>query len=382
MKVALNGTALLSPLTGLGQYTYHLVKSLQDSGQAEVELFYGGGWNRELRSAPTRGIVTMKSLAKRFLPNPYALSRFVQQRTFNRGIRALKPQIYHEPNFLAFKAEIPSVITVHDLSWIRFPHTHPIERVRAMDTYFEKGLRRAALVLTDSVFVKNELMEVFGIGAERIRPIMLGVESLFRPQTADETLPVLQKLALTHGEYLLAVGTLEPRKNLKVVLRAFAQLPAAFRKRHPLVLVGMKGWHTSEFEAQIAPLVQAGEVRELGYLPREDLATVIAGATTLIYPSIYEGFGLPPLEAMACGVPVITSNVSSIPEVVGDAGIMLAPHDVDGIADAIRLVAEDADVRRDLAVKALLRSAEFTWGKCAEQTVEAYRDALKGGAAA
>jgi alpha-1,3-rhamnosyl/mannosyltransferase len=271
---------------------------------------------------------------------------------------------------------------VHDLSWIRFPHTHPIERVRAMDTYFEKGLRRAALVLTDSVFVKNELMEVFGIGAERIRPIMLGVESLFRPQTADETLPVLQKLALTHGEYLLAVGTLEPRKNLKVVLRAFAQLPAAFRKRHPLVLVGMKGWHTSEFEAQIAPLVQAGEVRELGYLPREDLATVIAGATTLIYPSIYEGFGLPPLEAMACGVPVITSNVSSIPEVVGDAGIMLAPHDVDGIADAIRLVAEDADVRRDLAVKALLRSAEFTWGKCAEQTVEAYRDALKGGAAA
>lgn len=352
------------------------------SPEIDLDLFYGAGWGRELRFAPIQQIVAAKSVIKRIVPNPYAISRFIQQRVFNHGLRTLKPQLYHEPNFLAFKADIPSVITVHDLSWIRFPHTHPAERVRAMDTYFEKGLKRASLILTDSVFVKNELMEVFGVKEERIRPVMLGVEKLFRPKAMVETSPVLEKMALTHGQYLLAVGTLEPRKNLKVALQAYMQLSPALRRRYPLVLAGMKGWHTSELETQIAPLVRAGEVRMLGYLPREDLATVIAGALTLIYPSIYEGFGLPPLEAMACGVPVITSNVSSIPEVVGDGGIMLPPDDVDGFTEAIRRLADDAELRREFSEKALSRSAGFTWEKCTTQTIDAYRQVLKGTAEA
>jgi alpha-1,3-rhamnosyl/mannosyltransferase len=379
MKIALNATALLSPLTGIGQYTYHLAKGLQALPEVELDLFYGSYWNEELRNSPVIGIAVIKYLLKLITPNSYSVGRFLQQRNFTSGVLSNRPEVYHEPNFLAFKFNGPSVITVHDLSWIRFPHTHPVERVRAMDTYFEQGLRRAALILTDSEFVKRELMAVFGIQAERIKPVLLGVEPLFHPRTAEDTRSVLARHDLVHGQYLLAVGTLEPRKNLQVALRAYMQLPQQVRKRFPLVLVGMKGWRTSELEKQIAPLVRAGEVRQIGYLPREELAMVIAGALTLIYPSIYEGFGLPPLEAMACGVPVIASDISSLPEVVGDTGLLINPHDDTALAEVIQKLIMDTDLRRQLSQKALTRSAEFTWDKCVTKTVDVYRQALQGG---
>jgi alpha-1,3-rhamnosyl/mannosyltransferase len=377
MRVALNATALLSPLTGIGQYTHQLAKGLLNTPGLDIDFFYGSGWSQELRDKPAPNIATIKALIKRFVPHPYSVSRFIQQRRFIKGVRNNPPGIYHEPNFLAFECTAPSIITVHDLSWIRFPHTHPIERVRAMDKYFEPGLQRASLILTDSEFVKRELMEVFGVRPERIRPVLLGVEPLFRPQSVAETLPVLSRHALVHGQYLLAVGTLEPRKNLQVAMQAYMQLPPAMRRQYPLVLVGMTGWHTSALEAQMAPLISAGEVRQLGYVSRTDLATVIAGALTLIYPSIYEGFGLPPLEAMACGVPVIASDVSSLPEVVGDTGLLINPQDSDAVAQAIQLLVMDPAVRATLATKALARSKEFTWERCVEQTVGAYRQVLK-----
>ena len=376
MRVALNAIALLSPLTGIGQYTYHLAKGLMAEPGLALDLFYGTGWGKELRDKPAANISNLKALIKRIVPRPYTVSRKILQYRFSSGIRSNQSEIYHEPNFLAYKCPRPSVITVHDLSWIRFPETHPVERVRAMDKYFQPGLERASLILTDSEFVKRELIEVFGVKPGLILPVPLGVEPLFRPQSAVETLPVLGRHGLSHGQYVLAVGTLEPRKNLEVALRAFMQLAPPLRKRFPLVLVGMKGWHTSALEQQIAPLVAAGEIRLLGYLPREDLATIIAGASALVYPSIYEGFGLPPLEAMACGVPVITSNVSSLPEVVGDAGIMLAPQDMQGIAEAMEMLLTAPDVREAFARKALARSAGFTWESCVSQTVAAYRRVL------
>jgi alpha-1,3-rhamnosyl/mannosyltransferase len=378
MRVAVNGIALLSPLTGIGQYTYHLAKGLHATPGCDLDLFYGTGWSKELRTTPAPGLSRLKTLVKRFVPNPYAVSRFVMQRRFSAGVHASRPDIYHEPNFLAYTCSAPTVITVHDLSWIRYPHTHPIERVRAMNKYFEPGLRRAALILTDSEFVKREVREAFGVKPELIKSVPLGVEPLFHPRSAAETLPVLTRHKLQHGRYLLAVGTLEPRKNLQVVLQAFMRLPPATRKQYPLVLVGMTGWHTSALEAQMAPMIQSGELRQLGYVSRPDLAAVIAGAVTLIYPSVYEGFGLPPLEAMACGVPVIASNVSSLPEVVGDTGVLIGPHDVQAVADAMGLLIADPMLRDKMAAQALTRSQGFTWEKCVAQTMSAYQQVRHG----
>lgn len=376
MQVAFNATALLSPLTGIGQYAHHLALGLQQIPEIDVNFFYGTGWSRDIRGKPLPNVTTIKTLVRRFLPNSYAVSRAFQQNRFSEFTRKTPHDVYHEPNFLAYRFDGPSIITVHDLSWIRYPEMHPIARVRAMDKYFKPGLDRASLILTDSEFVKRELIDVFNVKPERIRPVLLGVEALFHPQSADETRSVLDANGLLHGQYLLAVGTLEPRKNLGVALQAFMRLNPQLRKRFPLVLVGMKGWHTSALEQQIAPLVAAGEIRQLGYLAREDLAKVIAGATTLIYPSIYEGFGLPPLEAMACGVPVITSNVSSIPEVVGDTGVMIAPDDVDGLVEAMKTMLTAPELRADMARKALVRSAQFTWANCVTQTVDAYRSVI------
>jgi alpha-1,3-rhamnosyl/mannosyltransferase len=176
-----------------------------------------------------------------------------------------------------------------------------------------------------------------------------------------------------HGEYLLAVGTLEPRKNLSAALHAYRSLPASLRARYPLVIVGMLGWKTSALEQSLAPLVQAGEVRQLGYLPREELAVVTAGAMAMVYPSLYEGFGLPPLEAMACGVPAITSNTSSLPEVVGDSALTMAPHDVDLLASHMRDMLTQPELRQQLSERALARSRTFSWARCVDETLDAYR---------
>lgn len=373
MRVAFNATSLLSPLTGIGQYSRQLAVGLANYESIDADFFYGAVWSKEVRGAPLPGPVGLVPWLRSHVPFSYELRRMVQNNRFAEYAEKQAFNLYHEPNILPLPFRGPTVITVHDLSWIRYPHAHPPERVRAMDKYFQPGLERASLILTDSEFVKRELMDVLGVKPGSIHPVLLGVEALFHPRSADETRAVLDAHDLVHGQYLLAVGTLEPRKNLAVALRAFMQLAPPLRKRFPLVLVGMKGWHTSALEQQIAPLVAAGQVRQLGYLAREDLAKIIAGATTLIYPSIYEGFGLPPLEAMACGVPVITSNVSSIPEVVGDTGLMLDPQDMDGFAKAMETLLTAPDVREAMALKALARSAQFTWANCVSQTVEAYR---------
>jgi glycosyltransferase involved in cell wall biosynthesis len=373
MKVGLNATSLLSPLTGIGQYTYQLAKGLQKFKDLELDMFYANGWSTEVRSKPIKQIRNIKLLVKKFIPKTYEISRFIQQSYFNERSFDKVGGIYHEPNFLAFNYAGPLVLTVHDLSWIRYPEMHPADRVRNMNKHFQRSMERASMIITDSRAIKDEIKDMFCVADSRIKSIPLGVESLFRPLNQEESAPVLQQHGLSYQKYILAVGTLEPRKNLSSVLLAYMQLPADIRKHYPLVLVGMSGWHTSALEKQMAPLVAAGEIRQLGYLEREDLAVVIAGALTLVYPSIYEGFGLPPLEAMTCGVPVIASNVSSLPEVVGDAGLLVNPHDIDDIAKAMETMITAPDIRAVSAQKALARSAEFSWDSCVDQTMGIYR---------
>ena len=373
MKVGLNATSLLSPLTGIGQYTYHLAKGLQKFEDLELNMFYANGWSTEVRDKPIKQIRNIKLLLKKFVPKTYEISRYIQQSYFNERSFTKVKGIYHEPNFLAFDYAGPLVLTVHDLSWIRYPEMHPADRVRNMNKHFQKSMERASMIITDSQAIKHEIMDMFGVADTRIKSIPLGVETLFRPLNEEESKPVLLQHGLSHRKYILAVGTLEPRKNLSSVLLAYMQLPTNIRKHYPLVLVGMSGWHTSALEKQMAPLVAAGEIRQLGYLEREDLAVVIAGALTLVYPSIYEGFGLPPLEAMTCGIPVIASNVSSLPEVVGDSGLLVNPHDIDDISKAMETMITAPDIRARSAQKALARSAEFSWDSCVDQTMGIYR---------
>lgn len=376
MRLAFNATSLLSPLTGIGQYSRQLALGLKQRSDIDVSFFYGAAWQKEVRNEAMPGAATVLPWIRKHVPLSYTLRRLIQEQRFAAGARGQQFDVYHEPNILPLPFDGPSVVTIHDLSWIRYPEMHPMERVRAMNKYFEPGLRRATVLLTDSEFVKDEVVETFGIDPHRIQTIPLGVEKLFRPRSAQEIRPLLENNRLTYGKYLLAVGTLEPRKNLSLALQAYARLPEHVRKHYPLVLVGMKGWLTSSLEIQLAPMLQSGEVKQLGYLTRQELAHVISGATSLVYPSVYEGFGLPPLEAMASGVPVIASNVSSIPEVVGDTGILIDTSDVAAATDAMRLLIDDSDLRDNLASRALERSKNFTWERCIDRTIQSYYRAI------
>jgi len=373
MRVAFNATALLSPLTGIGHYGLQLAKNLAAVPGLELDYFYGAFWDKRLResTAPHSAAAALPWL-RRHIPYSYELRRWVQNNRFYKHAKPSRFDVYHEPNILPLRFDGPTVVTVHDLSWIRYPETHPTERVRAMNRYFEAGLRQASTIITDADSVKRELVQTFGLSPDFVTSIALGVDAMFAPQSAEQTQLARDQHGLGHGRYLLAVGTLEPRKNLSTALLAYQRLPASLRMQFPLVIVGMKGWHTSTLERQMAPLVQAGQVRQLGYVSRPDLVSLMAGARALVYPSIYEGFGLPPLEAMACGTPVICSNASSLPEVVGDAGLMVDVLDDVALGAAMQLLLQDEGLWQGLQQKSLLRAQGFTWRACADKTLNVY----------
>lgn len=374
MKVAFNGTALLSPWAGVGQYTAELAAQLVQHEGVEPEFFYGIGWSPAVRSAPLPGAGPWLALARRWVPFSYSLRRAMQNRRFGRHVRRSRFSLYHEPNFLPLDFDGPIVVTVHDLSWIRFPQTHPPERVRALDRHFQRGLARADRVITDSGHVRTELIETFGLPGEQVRAIPLAASEIFVPVPASVARPRLAPYGLQPGQFFLSVGTLEPRKNLPRVVQAYRSLPEPLQSRLPLVLVGNTGWSPGPLEQALRPLIANGRVRRLGYLPQPDLAIVTASALALVYPSLYEGFGLPPLEAMHCGVPPIVSTASSMSEVTGDAALQVDPADPQAIAAAMTRLAEDTSLRRRLGETGRARAASYSWRRCAGETIEVYRD--------
>lgn len=377
LSAVINAVPLLSPLTGLGQYVRNLSEALVELHQADLCFFYGFGWDQEVRSEGLPAAAnSIKLTVRKHLPCSYELSRWLQQMKFNQGLRRYKPQLYHEPSFLSYEFDGPIVLSVHDLSWIRFPEAHPVERVRAMNKLFEPSLARADRIITGTEFGKQELIEVFGVESSKIHPIHLAAESMFKQLSSLESSGFLASKGLEHREYWLALGTIEPRKNLQVVLDAFSALPPATRKNTPLVLVGMVGWNVGDLLPKIRVMEQAGELVQLGYLSRSDLAVVVAGAKALVFPSVYEGFGLPIVEAMQCGVPVLASGASCLPEVVGGAGLLFDPRDVDELRGLMFQVLEDTDLVANLSAMGLDRAKDFGWQKTAQQTMDVYRLAL------
>ncbi|HYD60635.1 MAG TPA: glycosyltransferase family 1 protein [Noviherbaspirillum sp.] len=373
VRVGINAVPILSPLTGVGQYTYRLITELQQILPHKPWLFYGTSWDSEIRTAAAPGARELNNAIKRFMPHPHLITRFLKQTRFSSGARTHRINLYHEPAFLAYRFKGPSVVTVHDLSWIRHPETHPAERVREMNRFMPKVIAHATHVVVDSDFVRREVISHYGVLPERVTTVLLGVSPDFRPCSPSETAPVLARFGLQHGHYQLAVGTLEPRKNLSTVIAAFEQLPDKVRSRFPLVIVGMNGWGMERFSQSLQHMISRGEVRMLGYVAQAELPILYAGARLFVYPSLYEGFGLPPLEAMACGVPVIASNRASLPEVVGNAGILVEPKDDASIASHMLTLIEDSALHARLSEAGRARASAFTWRKFAHETIAVYK---------
>jgi len=373
LRVGVNAISLLSPFTGVGQYTRSLVGELQADPSLETTLFYGSNWSTQVRDAPVAAIDAGKRMFKRIVPRSYDLVRALAQIPFSWGARGKRFDVYHEPNFQGFHFNGPRVVTAHDLSWMLYPHTQPADRVANMNRYFPRSLGTAAHVITDAEFIRRQVMDVFGVAAERVTAIPLGARPVFHARSPADCAATLQRHGLEADAYLLSVGTIEPRKNLRLTVEAYQGLAPALRQRFPLVIVGMRGWLHSPLERLLQPLVQAGEVRMLGYVHDTELAELYASCSAMIYPSIYEGFGLPPLEAMTSGAPVVVSNASTLPEVVGEAGILVDPNDDQGLCSVLRDLLQDPARRGALRKAGLQRASGFSWAQCARQTADVYR---------
>ncbi len=389
MNVLVNGTPLLAPLTGIGQYIRHLFGEMSTFDDVNLSIYYGLRCEKGLPravDADAAGAVQLPTpdsahglrmayyhLVKKFVPRPRELRRYAEKLSFAYHAGKEGGAIYHEPNYLPLPYKGPTVLTVFDLSCFDHPETHPRERVEITLRELPPAVARADHIIVASQATASAVQQRFDVGPERLTITHLAADARFRPRPAQELAGPLEALSLHAGGYLLCVGTLEPRKNLGTLFQAYAQLPAALRKRYPLVVAGMSGWHTDALEKQAATLLARGELRLLGYLPDATIPLLYAGAAAFIYPSIYEGFGLPPLEAMASGVPVITSNRTSLPEVVGDGGLLVDPLDVDAFRNHLHELLEDPHAAAGWRARGLARAADFSWARCARETVEVYR---------
>lgn len=277
-------------------------------------------------------------------------------------------------NVAPLLSPVPTVITIHDLAFIRFPQTFRAYNRIYLDLATRLSARRASRILAVSEHTKREVVGLLGVDPNRVIVTPNAARSHFRPPEAA----VLAQFRIRHqlpDQFILYVGTLEPRKNLTTLLEAFALLQRRIPSI-PLLIGGGKGWMYEPIFARLDQLQLRDRVKFVGYIPEEELPLWYAAATVFVFPSIYEGFGMPPLEAMACGTPVITSNTSSLPEVVGDAGLMVNPTDTQALAEAIYQLLTDPDLRNELRTRGLARSKHFSWAKTAAATLAAYHAAL------
>ncbi|WP_114227132.1 MULTISPECIES: glycosyltransferase family 4 protein [Sphingomonas] len=368
MKVALWGDSLQPHLTGIGRYTLELLRGLPDDPRIESVAL----WAREQLVAEPERLLSQKGLPR----PPKYLRRWRRWRDW-RDWRALEGRLFHGPNYFLPRRVERGVVTVHDLSVIRFPETHSAERLRHFARDLLPSLERAVHVITDTETVRQEVIAEFGLAADKVSAVHLGVGRNFRPRAADDLAAVLAPFGLTPGAYGLSVSTLEPRKRIAELIAAWRLLPAATRARTPLVLVGAKGWQDESLLASIERGAAEGWLRPLGYVPEAALPELYAGARLFIYPSIYEGFGLPPLEAMASAVPVVVAGRSCLPEVCGDAAFYVDPDDLDGFAVTLGQALEDESQRCRNVTRGLARAAAFRWERCISKTVDVYEQAAR-----
>ena len=381
MKILVNATLLLVPLTGIGQYIRSLFTTMEKMPGADINMYYGLRCEKgvpPLSSVTSQKVTRTFSVLQGLIPRGRTLRRVAEKALFAYHTRSSAGQaLYHEPSHVPLPYNGPQVVTVCDLSCFDHPETHPKERVELMQRNMPAAMAKADHIIVISEATGAALQRWFNVDKSRITNTYLAADPRFHPQTADALAPALTSLGLVSEAYVLCVGTLEPRKNLTTLFLAYGGLPAALRQRYPLVVAGMSGWNTEALMKSAEDLIRRGELRLLGYVADALIPSLYAGAAAFCYPSRYEGFGLPALEAMASGVPVITSNQTSLPEVVGDAGLMLDPDDVDGLREQLQRLLEDRLFAEMLGQRGLVRSRLFSWERCARETFAVYEKVMQ-----
>ncbi len=381
MKVILSIDPICFPLTGIGRYTYELAKHLNDIAAIEQLKFLSGYRFAQLPvpiPTPDTNRVSSNKLRQTILKNTLTRELYssVSPVLKQLALRGYTDHVYHGPNFYLPPFAGPSVCTFHDLSIFTWAHCHPPERVKYMRKEIALTLKRADMLITDTETTRQEVAAYFSWPLDKIRAVPLACSEDFRPRHLDELSSTLISQGLTFQGYSLYVGTIEPRKNLDALLDAYALLPPAIRQQWPLILIGYHGWRSEQLHARIAAAVSEGWARYLGFVEARELPLIYAGARVFVFPSLYEGFGLPVLEAMASGIPVVCSNASTLPEVAGDAATMCEPKDIESLSVLINKALQDESWRKLAINKGLLQAAKFSWQRCAKETAAVYKEVV------
>ena len=393
MRLVMGGESLEGPLTGIGQYTYHLAKGILASPDIEDLKFQVHGKLREpesLMAACGNSVSGVRPpSAKLSIPNQLLgkarsiagrsnlaveLYRRLMPRLERYTLRHyLKSDIYHSPNYILPEFPGKTVVSILDLSTYRYPEHHPQARVQFVNGHIERAVKTADHIITISEFVKAEIIERFQVPESRITVTYLGADSRFRPMSEPEFNEQASGLGLGYKDYFLFTSSIEPRKNLDRLLDAYLAYRAESTEHPlPLIITGNPGWKSQHTHERLQLLQSKGFVKYLGHVEQQILPVLVAGARAVLYPSLYEGFGLPIIEAMQSGTATMTSRGTSMEEISGDASLLVNAIDVAEMADAITSLANQPESTALLGSRGLDNAKAFSWANCANQTIEAY----------
>lgn len=290
-----------------------------------------------------------------------------------RLLRRERAQVAHGVYLVPPLSPCPTVVTIHDVSFLAHPEWFPRQALRIMRVLIPLSARRATRIVTATEHAASEIVRLIGVPRSKISVIPYGVDECFVPVAHDEARQRVSGAYGLSGPYLIAVGLLQPRKNLTRLLQAFALL-ARDRPDLKLAVVGATGWGNEPFHERLRELRLEDRVVLCGSVPAGDLPALYSAAEMLVYPSLYEGFGLPPLEAMRCGTPVVASDATSIPEVVGDAAVLADPLKPESIAAGIRSILDDAGLAADLSRRGVQHAGQFTWRSAAQVYLKLFHE--------
>ena len=373
MKIGIDISLTVGEKAGVGYYTANLVDALAKIDRTNKYLlypFFYHIYHPEFKTAiaPCRKNFHLhgKKIPKKII------DRLWHSRVPRKWILG-NVDILHSTTFCAPRDHYGKlIVTIYDISFLTLPECH----TEANRQHCLKGtldaVRYADRIIAISNHGKQELVKYFDADPDKIVVTHLAAKDIFAPCGPEEQNRVLEKYGISRG-FIFTVGSYEPRKNIGTLIRAYVNLPENIKKQHPLVIAGGKGWLNSDIDALIESQVSS-QIRRIGYVDEQELPALYSAAAAFVYPSLYEGFGLPILEAMSCGAPVITSNTSSMPEISGDAALLFDPTNVQQLTTLLNEVMGNAKLRKELSRKGMKRAGQFSWEKTARATLKIYED--------
>jgi len=373
MRIGIDGLPLTEVLTGIGHYTLELARHLALASEAEeIEIVSPRAFLSSLNSRQEQSS-NLRFVRSRVSP----LTRHWWSIGLPRYIRSNSIDLFHGTNFeVPLRKVCPTVLTIHDLSMLLHPETHEARRVRRARRRLPLMARAATMIVTPTESVRQEVHEHLQIPRDRIAAVPEAARSCFRRLEAKQAVQTRYRLGIQE-EFLLFVGTVEPRKNLNTLVRAFVEVLRVRERPLQLVIAGREGWLVDGLFIDLKRSPAVRNILFTGYLDDEDLCALYSSCAVFVYPTLYEGFGLPPLEAMACGAPVIASRIPSIEEVVGPAARLVSPESVAELTEAILELLSSEGTREKLSAAGTRCAAEFSWTRTARLTRVVYAKAME-----